>query len=67
MDKRTFLKNAGLMGLAAPLGFAHLQSAVAAVDGIDPRSVAADEEFWRIGIRSTWDEWFWTAAIAKHP
>jgi selenocysteine lyase/cysteine desulfurase len=47
MDKRTFLKNAGLMGLAAPLGFAHLQSAVAAVDGIDPRSVAADEEFWR--------------------
>ena len=47
MDKRTFLKNAGLMGLVAPLGFAHLQSAVAAVGGADPRRVASDEDFWR--------------------
>ncbi len=47
MDKRTFLKNAGLVGLAAPLSFTHLQSAVAAVDGIDPRRVASDEDFWR--------------------
>jgi selenocysteine lyase/cysteine desulfurase len=47
MDKRTFLKNAGLMGLAAPLSFAHLQSAVAAVDGKDARRVASDEDFWR--------------------
>ncbi len=47
MDKRTFLKNAGLMSLVAPLGFAHLQSAVAAVDGADPRRTASDEDFWR--------------------
>ena len=47
MDKRTFLKNAGLIGLVAPLGFAHLQSAVAAVEGADPRRVASDEDFWR--------------------
>lgn len=47
MDKRTFLKNAGLVGLAAPLAFTHLRSAVAAVDGKSPMDVAADEEFWR--------------------
>jgi len=47
MDKRTFLKNAGLVGLAAPLAFTHLRSAVAAVDGKSPMEVAADEDFWR--------------------
>jgi len=47
MDKRTFLKNAGLMGLAAPLSFAHLNSAVAAVAGRAPEDVASDEDFWR--------------------
>jgi selenocysteine lyase/cysteine desulfurase len=47
MDKRTFLKNAGLAGLAAPLNLTYLQSAVAAVDGVDPRRVASDEDFWR--------------------
>jgi selenocysteine lyase/cysteine desulfurase len=47
MDKRTFLKNAGLVGLAAPLNLAYLHSAVAAVDGVDSRRVASDEEFWQ--------------------
>jgi len=47
MDKRTFLKNAGLMSVAAPLAFSHLRSAVAAVDDKDPRQVAGDEDFWR--------------------
>jgi selenocysteine lyase/cysteine desulfurase len=47
MDKRTFLKSAGLVGLAAPLSFAQLQSAVAAVEGVDSRQVASDEDFWR--------------------
>ena len=47
MDKRTFLKNAGLVGLAAPLAFAHLRSAVAAVEGRDAWEVASDEDFWR--------------------
>lgn len=47
MDKRTFLKNAGLVGLAAPLSLAYLKSAVAAVEGVDSRRVASDEDFWR--------------------
>jgi selenocysteine lyase/cysteine desulfurase len=47
MDKRTFLKSAGLMGLGATLNFTHLRSAVAAVEGMDPKQVAGDEDFWR--------------------
>ena len=47
MDKRTFLKSAGLAGLGATLNFAHLRSAVAAVEGMDPKQVASDEDFWR--------------------
>ena len=47
MDKRTFLKNASLVGFAAPLAFTHLRSAVAAIDGKSPMEVAADEDFWR--------------------
>ena len=46
MDKRTFLKTAGLVGLAAPLNFAHLRSAVAAIESIDPERIASDEDFW---------------------
>lgn len=44
MDKRTFLKGAGLMGLAAPLNVIH--AAVASVEGVAPREVARDEDFW---------------------
>lgn len=44
MDKRTFLKSAGLVGLAAPLG--HLRPVVAAVQDRDVREVARDEDFW---------------------
>ena len=47
MDKRTFLKSAGLAGLGATLNFTHLRSAVAAVEGMDPKQVASDEDFWR--------------------
>ena len=46
MDKRSFLKNVGLMGLAAPLSFTHLQQVVAAVQHLDPADVAGDEDFW---------------------
>ena len=35
------------MGLGATLNFAHLRSAVAAVEGMDPKQVAGDEDFWR--------------------
>ena len=43
MDKRTFLKNAGLMGLAAPLSLAHVKSVVAAAGTTDPWQLAGDE------------------------
>jgi selenocysteine lyase/cysteine desulfurase len=47
MDKRTFLKTAGLASLGATLNLSSLKSAVAAVEGMDPWQVAADEDFWR--------------------
>ena len=46
MDKRTFLKNAGLAGLGATLNLSSLKSAVAAVESKDPLQVASDEAFW---------------------
>ena len=46
MDKRTFLKSAGLVGLGATLNLSSLKSAVAAVEGRSPADVASDEEFW---------------------
>jgi len=46
MDKRSFLKNVGLMSLAAPLNFAQLESAVAGVRHIGLADVAKDEDFW---------------------
>jgi len=46
MDKRSFLKNVGLMSLAAPLSFAHLEKVVADVKHLDPSDLAGDEEFW---------------------
>lgn len=44
MDKRTFLKHASLISLAAPVG--QLHSAVASVEGVGPHKVARDEDFW---------------------
>ena len=46
MDKRTFLKTAGLAGLGATLNLSSLKSTVAAVEGLDPSRVASDEDFW---------------------
>ena len=46
MDKRTFLKTAGLVGFGATLNLSSLKSAVAAVEGRDPAEVARDENFW---------------------
>jgi selenocysteine lyase/cysteine desulfurase len=54
MDKRSFLKNAGLMGLAAPLSFAHLKRAVAAVEHLAPADLAGDEDFW-LKVRGDYD------------
>jgi selenocysteine lyase/cysteine desulfurase len=54
MDKRSFLKNAGLMGLAAPLSFAHLKRAVAAAEHLAPADLAGDEDFW-LKVRGDYD------------
>jgi len=54
MDKRSFLKNVGLMSLAAPLNFAQLEKAVAAVNHLDPADVASDEAFW-LKVRGDYD------------
>ena len=54
MDKRAFLKNMGLMGLAVPLSFSHLAEAVAAVSELKPDDLAADEAFW-LKVRADYD------------
>lgn len=54
MDKRSFLKNVGLMSLAAPLSFAHLEKVVADVKHLDPADVASDEDFWH-KVRGDYD------------
>lgn len=54
MDKRTFLKNMGLMGLAAPLSFTHLAEVVAAVNEVNPNDLATDEAFW-LKVRADFD------------
>ena len=54
MDKRTFLKNVGLMSVAMPLSFVHLQQVVASVKHLDPKDVASDEEFW-LKVRGDYD------------
>lgn len=46
MDKRSFLKNVGMMSLAAPLNFIQLEEAVASVANLDVAAVAKDEDFW---------------------
>ena len=40
MDKRSFLKNVGLMSLAVPLNFLHVHQAVAAVGHLSLAEVA---------------------------
>ena len=54
MDKRSFLKNAGLMSLALPLNFVQLQQAVASVEHLDLAAVAGDEDFW-LKVRGDYD------------
>ena len=54
MDKRSFLKNVGLLSVALPLNFAHVQSAVASVKHLDLAEVAGDEDFW-MKVRGDFD------------
>ena len=46
MDKRSFLKNVGLMSLAMPLNFVHVHNAVSSVKHLDLAEVASDDDFW---------------------
>lgn len=46
MDKRTFLKSAGLAGLGAMLSMDSIARMVGEVSAIPPAALASDEEFW---------------------
>lgn len=54
MDKRSFLKNVGMMSLAAPLSFVQLEAVVASVKNTDLATVAKDENFW-LKVRGDYD------------
>jgi selenocysteine lyase/cysteine desulfurase len=54
MDKRSFLKNVGMMSVAVPLYFAHVHKAVAAVKHLNLADVASDEDFW-MKVRGDFD------------
>jgi selenocysteine lyase/cysteine desulfurase len=47
MDKRTFLKNAGMLGLSSMLSFDSLDELVKSVSVITPEDLSADEDFWK--------------------
>jgi selenocysteine lyase/cysteine desulfurase len=46
MDKRTFIKNASMAGLASMLNFEGLSELVRSVSAISPAELAGDEDFW---------------------
>jgi selenocysteine lyase/cysteine desulfurase len=54
MDKRSFLKNVGLLSVAMPLNFIHLEQVVASVRHLDMADVASDEDFW-LKVRGDYD------------
>jgi len=54
MDKRSFLKNVGLMSIVMPLNFVHVRNAAADVEHLDLQEVAANEDFW-MKVRGDFD------------
>ena len=46
MDKRTFLKNAGLVGIGSMLSMEGIADLVASVSSVSPDETAMDEDFW---------------------
>jgi selenocysteine lyase/cysteine desulfurase len=46
MDKRTFLKNAGLIGLGGMLSIDNIAELVRSVSAVSPAKLAGDEDFW---------------------
>ena len=53
MDKRSFIKNMGLMSAAA-VSFSSLRDAVAAADNVSVSDLAGDEDFW-LKVRGDYD------------
>jgi len=47
MDKRTFLKNAGLLGLGSMIEPSGLSELFKSVSDIPPVKLAEDEKFWK--------------------
>ena len=54
MNKRSFLKNAGLLGIALPLNLLDLEIAVAEVSHMGNMDVAENEDFW-MKVRADYD------------
>lgn len=46
MDKRSFMRNLGVLGTGLSVGFTRLQQAVAAVESQAASDLAGDEDFW---------------------
>src|SRR5664279_1417303 len=46
MDKRTFIKNAGLLGLGGMLSLDSIGELVKSVSSVSPEELSANEDFW---------------------
>lgn len=46
MDKRSFIKKAGLAGLGSLIGLDNLRQTIENVSGVPPSELAKDEDFW---------------------
>jgi selenocysteine lyase/cysteine desulfurase len=46
MDKRTFIKNAGLIGMGGLFGLKNLESLVKSVSAVPVAEISRDEDFW---------------------
>jgi selenocysteine lyase/cysteine desulfurase len=46
MDKRTFLKTAGLLGAGSMLSIENISELVSSISGTSPADLAKDEDFW---------------------
>ena len=54
MDKRSFIKNLGVIGAGLSVSFSRLQEAVAAVEHRSALELAGDEDFW-LKVRGDYD------------
>ncbi|MCU0363105.1 MAG: aminotransferase class V-fold PLP-dependent enzyme [Bacteroidales bacterium] len=46
MDKRTFIKNTGIMGLGSMISLDNLEEMIQSVSSLSPSELAIDEDFW---------------------